>query len=179
MHIQCIEYWRAVPDLEHLEASYCGKVRSVQIRVNTWYGTRKVKEKVLKQGFNSCGYLRVSCKRKPKLVHRIIALAFCPGHEAGLTVNHINGIKTDNRASNLEWMSQRKNYDHAMENDLTAAGVKNANAILTDQDVVRIRKRWNGGNGQSQTAIAAQYDVSASTVHLIVQRKYWRHIPED
>lgn len=63
------------------------------------------------------GYLRIilsfgNQKLTTKYPHRIVAEAFVPGYEPGFTVNHKNLHKTDNRASNLEWISFRDNQLH-------------------------------------------------------------------
>ena len=55
---------------------------------------------------------------KRKKVHRLIALQYIPNPEGKETVNHKNGIKTDNRIENLEWNTLMENYEHAKENNL-------------------------------------------------------------
>ena len=79
---------------------------------------RIVKPKLIATQLINSGYLIVhlhlDSERSALLVHRLVALAFCPGHAPGMEVNHINGVKTDNRAENLEWVSRTDNHLHAV-----------------------------------------------------------------
>lgn len=69
------------------------------------------------------GYIEVVLKNKEGatkscLVHRLIATAFIGAPGPGQEVNHINGVKTDNRVENLEWVNHGENLRHAYENGL-------------------------------------------------------------
>ena len=74
---------------------------------------------VLKQYVMNRGYLEVLLSfkglHKHHLVHHLVATAFVEGWREGLEVNHKNGVKTDNRAENLEWVTSSENHQHARD----------------------------------------------------------------
>lgn len=90
------------------------------IRKNGRIDNRKGKK--LKPGLDKYGYKRVvlsnNDKRKTYTVHKLVAMAFIPNTYNKPTINHINGIKTDNRVGNLEWATQKEQKTHSIENDL-------------------------------------------------------------
>lgn len=78
--------------------------------------------KILKATPDKKGYLRLRVtidRRKHSFkVHRLVAMAFVENPGGKPQVNHINGDKTDNRACNLEWVSNAENARHAIRTGL-------------------------------------------------------------
>ena len=72
---------------------------------------------VNKQGY-MVTYLRAGDKPTTFQVHRLIAQTFIPNPENKPQVNHINGLKNDNRVENLEWCTLQENITHAKQNGL-------------------------------------------------------------
>jgi hypothetical protein len=87
----------------------------------------KLLSKVTGEYYKPCicrkGYERVTLyinrKAYTMRVHRLIATAFLPNPDNLPQVNHKDGDKQNNRLDNLEWISNRDNMDHAIDNDLT------------------------------------------------------------
>lgn len=76
--------------------------------------------KALKPKIDRYGYetvvLSVNGVSRYRTIHRLVALAFVPNPHNLPTVNHINEVKTDNRAVNLEWLSVADNDNHGTRN---------------------------------------------------------------
>ena len=114
------EEWKSIKGYEGLyEVSNMGRVLSLErisIHGNKAGGTSyiPVHKKLLYQNLINAGYFNVvlnkNGKRYEYRVHRLVALHFCDGYKRGLVVNHKNEIKTDNRAENLEWCTEKYNY---------------------------------------------------------------------
>ena len=96
------EVWKPIAEYEGLyEISNLGNCRRVGSDHN------------LSPHLNSAGYIRYSLskngKHKYKFAHRLEAEAFIPNTENKKQVNHIDGNKTNNLITNLEWCNQSEN----------------------------------------------------------------------
>lgn len=76
--------------------------------------TRKLKGKQIKPHVNKKGYHYVTLgKGFKKELHRLVAYYHVPRQDHHTQVNHIDGDKSNNKASNLEWTTQHENMQHA------------------------------------------------------------------
>jgi hypothetical protein len=109
------EEWRVCPIDPLMMVSNLGRVRSTDRLVNTVHGAKRmVRGKVLKPVVLTTGYLQIhGSDRKQRAVHRMVASAFLEVTPERNVVNHKNGIRTDNRVENLEWVTNSENLKHA------------------------------------------------------------------
>jgi hypothetical protein len=102
--------------IELLVSSY-GNIKTIDTEKECVRGTTKFKMKLKGKTkvatVNRFGYKYVSFNQGNIVVHRLVAKAFIPNKENKRCVNHINGIKTDNRVENLEWNTHSENNQHA------------------------------------------------------------------
>lgn len=119
--------WKPIKDFEGLyEVSNTGKVRSLDHYVKTnirHVDKRLVKGRILKARTNkSTGYNCVTLSKGKKIysavVHHLVAEAFCDKKDGDCVVNHIDGNKANNAASNLEWCTYKENSQHAVQHGI-------------------------------------------------------------
>ena len=114
-----------------------------------------------------------------KDLHRIIAENYMPNPHNKAEVNHINGIKTDNRPSNLEWATRKENAKHAYQTNLMPGikayyGEENSRSKLNSNQVAKIKTLLSQGCMQSE--IAKQFGVNPSTIKAIKFRRTWKQV---
>ncbi len=121
-----MEIWKDIPGYEGIyQASNYGNIRTVEGKTtySIRHGKRRWKSRMLKgRGDNKTTGKRVSLwknkKHKDWLVARLVAITFLGEPEEGMTVNHIDGNRMNNRIENLEWLTRADNIKHGFENGL-------------------------------------------------------------
>lgn len=103
----------------------------------------KRRNKFLTPKANWDGYHRIQIWDKGKCTyvswHRVVAETYLVKLNEDMVVNHINGIKTDNRVENLEWVTQSENILHAWETGLSK---RRPNCKATSKPVDRLTKDY-------------------------------------
>lgn len=128
---------------------------------------------ILKPQPNGKGYLRVSISKKLQFVHRLVAEKYIPNPDNLPQVNHKDGNKLNNCVENLEWVSNKQNRTHAVDNGLHLQGEKCPWSKLTEEDVRYIR---NHSSEKTQKGWAEEYNVSKGTINDILHYRTWKNI---
>lgn len=154
-----MENWKTVEGYENYQVSNLGNIRNVKT------GTNK------KPSPCTNGYMKIVLykKNQPKTiyVHRLVATHFIENTYNKDIVNHKNGVKTDNRESNLEWATQSENIIHTFDTGLAPVGGKRSSAKLTNEQASEIRRKYAQG-GCSHSSLGKEYGVSHTSIKKIL-----------
>lgn len=121
------------------------------------------------------GYLRINLRINKKpisfFVHRLVALTYIPNPENKPQVNHIDGVKTNNSVSNLEWVTNQENLEHAVRTGLRAA-------VNVDFDTVHKICKILEDKILSNKDLAKYFGLPVSVIRGIREGRYYREISE-
>ena len=132
---------------------------------------------ICKSFINRGGYPQVRIgptgHQKTVCVHRLVASAFCANPNNLKIVNHIDGNKTNNNFTNLEWVTQKQNVRHSINNGLQKIlyGEDSGNSKLTTESVKYIRN-----SKIPAKLISKELNVSQSLILLVRKFKIWKHV---
>lgn len=171
-----IEEWRPIERLDgYYEVSNLGRVQRATAAKGARVG------RILKPTLTHYGYFAVALsatsrrtndRPRPALVHRLVAETFLgpPPSPRHTQVNHMDGIKTNNRVANLEWVTPAENVRHAYRLGLTPAPTPRCK--LTERKVRAIRRV---SREFTNAEIADVLGVSETTVSNARAGRSWRH----
>ncbi len=163
------EIWRHVRGFEEFyRVSNLGKVWSVPRIVIRKNGRKyRVRGKILiATPLN--GYAGVSLNLdgsvKNVYVHHIVMEAFVGDCPKNMEINHKDGDKMNGRVDNLEYVSHKKNVEHALAVGLIARGSGRSDSKLSEKDVRKIRELRELRGTETGRALAKKYSVSGSLI---------------
>lgn len=127
-----------------------------------------------RKGYTTVKIVYLDKKVKTKLLHRLVAETYLPNPENKQQVNHINGIKSDNRLVNLEWCTQEENLAHAKYVLGVIGGEASPRSTITAETVHAICKMLT--ENYRNIDIAKLLNVKVNIIRDIRTKKSWELI---
>lgn len=121
-------------------------------------------------------YLRVSIDGKLVHIHILVAEKFLGKKPNGKVCNHIDGNKSNNDISNLEYITPSENNYHAIRTGLVQVkyGDSHHNSKVNSDQVILIRiKRMSG---RTFNSLSNEYGISSHSIADICKYRTWPHI---
>jgi hypothetical protein len=155
--------WRPIPSHPSHEASDGGKIRRIGART------------LSRQHLTPNGYLYARLGNASVTVNRAVCEAFHgPAPTEAHQAAHNNGVRADNRASNLRWATRKQNYQDQIAHGTSKRGTGHHLAKLSAEEVRQIRQRH--ASGEKQLVLAREYRVRDSAISRIVNGKRWSRL---
>lgn len=129
-----------------------------------------------------CVVVHVECddgvvRKRNKRVASLVAEAFHGPRPDGLSIAHLNGIKTDNRPSNLSYETYKVQALHKERHGTMVRGDRSRLSVYTDETWMQILRGLAAG--QSQASLSRKYGPSLSAIHGVRTGKFRRHLTMD
>jgi len=162
------ELWKKLDEYPNIEISNLGRIKKLK--------NHKKHKDIIQSDFfkDKDGYSRINVLNKKGEIkqvgiHRLVALAFIPNLENKKCVNHRNSVRTDNRVSNLEWVTPKENVYHSF---IFGNAVKRTlvpkNKVLTAFQISEIE---NLRRMYTLKKISYLFNINYSTLKNIIRKK--------
>ena len=174
------EIWKPIEGFNgDYEINPIGVVRKLEKRSIINGTTFNRKARIIQPRTSVDGYHSVTLFKNDKAVgkriSRLVAETFIPNPNNLPSVNHIDGVKSNNSIGNLEWVTVKENTIHAFKHNLrNNKAENNPHAKLKDDDIQKIFDSHK--QGISNILIAEIYGVTPSTISGILCRKFWKTV---
>lgn len=115
---------------------------------------------------------------KTKLVHSLVLEAFVGARPKNMEACHLDGVRDNNKLSNLKWGTRKENHGHKKLHGTHQAGSKNPVSKLNEKDVRYIRENFKrvSFHDSNTDRFMKEFGLARSTINDIVNRKRWKHI---
>jgi len=129
---------------------------------------------------NGAGYLSVGVSLKRRYVHRLVATAFLkPPTPEHTQVNHIDGNKSNNHVSNLEWVTPSSNIRHAHKAGLMENRANVGKTIIRPDDDIALLYRDIKLNGLEVAEASRKHGFKRTTTSSIVNKRSRRNVTDE
>lgn len=165
-----MDEWKQIPGFPKYLISSCG------LCMSTAYSEYRILKPRYLRGYVRYALYSGDEPARNRSAHRLVWEAFVGPIPDAMEINHINGVKDDNRLPNLEVVTHDENMHHRkfFLNVQGVRGSKNNLAKLTEPQVEEIYALLD--SGLSHQRIAGMFGVSRPTISLISSGKTWPHL---
>lgn len=175
------EIWKRIPIFTDYEASNLGRIRSVERWVRAGkFGRRRQPEKIKVAYKTNSGYMAVKLSMGVnRSVHVLIAAAWIGPRPKGFDINHRDGVKTNNRPENLEYVTRSENALHSYRNGLqvSPSGEGHYRSAVSAEQVAamrQIRSRHPHRASGVVGFLARWFNLSQPAVSAICNGRNWK-----
>lgn len=168
--------FRQIPGFPNYWINRVGDVYSVPRVVNNRIFGGFLRPSLTNKGYHTVTLSNVRGQATRK-IHQLVAICFIPNPRRLRDINHKNGVKTDNRTQNLEWVTFQENIDHAWRTGLRRnppSGDSAQHRKLTSSQVKKIRNLL--ADGVYQYRIASMFSVTQACISDIHTGVTWNDI---
>lgn len=163
------EIWKPHPDIEGIEVSTLGRVRTLDKVVSSESGTRFFKGRVLKQSNGTNGYMQVRVKVDGKFitktVHRLVAKTFLPNPNGFPMVNHKDCNTKNNNVKNLEFCTASYNNQYKEKFGISTAESRGHRVFAINLSTLEVL------HFRAQNEASRELGINIGSINMVIKGK--------